>query len=88
MRKVFKSSEYAELFGVRQETIASFMRTNHVAGYKIGSLWYWNVDSFWEAYDAQIWDDRHPPLREKINDGWALTPEVIAKVEECLKKPQ
>lgn len=64
------------------------MKTNHVLGHKIGAMWYWEKDSFWEAYDRQMWDDRHPPLREKIRDGWALSERTIAKVEECLKKPQ
>jgi hypothetical protein len=72
--------------GIPVGVMFHFLKSHKVKHQRIGFFLFWDVDSFWEAYDNQVWNDRHMPLRIPIRDGWALSEETIAKVEECLRK--
>jgi len=80
------AGELGVALGIKTEHMFTFLKSHKVRHRKIGFYYFWDVESFWEAYDNQVWNDRHMPLRIPIRDGWALSEETIAKVEACLRK--
>jgi hypothetical protein len=80
------ASEMGNGLGIPTHAMFTFLKSKKVKHQKIGPYYFWDVASFWEAYDNQVWNDRHMPLRIPIRDGWALSEETIAKVEACLRK--